>query len=145
MAREEKAADRTAGLAGAPAPAEMQKRMQQNALLEVVSPDRARRWRVAADQSVERTEDGGRTWLQVRSAQGDTIRAGDAPSPLVCWLVGGNGLVLLTTDGSRFTRIAFPAQANLTGVTAINARTATVVTADGRTFRTDDGGATWRQ
>ena len=145
LAREEKAADRAAPVAGAPAQPEMQKRMQQAELLEVVSPDRARRWRVAADQSVERTEDGGRTWRQVRSAQGDTITAGDAASPTVCWIVGRNGLVLLTTDGSRFTRIAFPAQADLTGVTAINARTATVVTADGRTFRTDDGGATWRQ
>ena len=144
IGREEKAADRAAAVAGGTAPA-MQKRMQQAAPIEVVSPDQTRRWRVAADQSVQRTEDGGRTWLQSRSPQGDTITAGDAPSPLVCWLVGRNGLVLLTTDGSRFTRIAFPAQADLTGVTAINARTATVVTADGRTFRTDDGGATWRQ
>jgi photosystem II stability/assembly factor-like uncharacterized protein len=63
----------------------------------------------------------------------------------VCWFVGGNGLVLLTTDGTRFTRIAFPVQTDLTGVTAIDARTATVVAVDGRTFSTGDGGATWRQ
>lgn len=145
MAREEKAADRPAALARGAAPADMQKRLRQAAPIEVLSPDRARRWRVAVDQSVERTEDGGRTWLQVRSAQGDAITAGSAPSPTVCWIVGGNGLVLLTTDGSRFTRVAFPAQADLTNITATDARRARVTAADGRSWQTQDGGATWRQ
>ena len=34
---------------------------------------------------------------------------------------------------------------DLTAITATDARSATVTTADGRRFRTDDSGRTWRQ
>jgi photosystem II stability/assembly factor-like uncharacterized protein len=58
-------------------------------------------------------------------------------------VVGRAGTVLLTTDGRRFRRIPFPASADLVSVRATDARSATVVGTDGRTFTTADGGATW--
>jgi hypothetical protein len=41
--------------------------------------------------------------------------------------------------------VAFPAETDLVSVSATNDRTATVVSADGRTFITSDGGQSWRQ
>ena len=73
----------------------------------------------------------------------DVIVAGASPGGTVCWLVGRGGTVLLTTDGIRFVRVAPPAAIDLTGVAAIDARTATVAAGSGRRFRTTDGGTTW--
>jgi photosystem II stability/assembly factor-like uncharacterized protein len=61
----------------------------------------------------------------------------------VCWLVGRSGAVLVTTDGTRFSRVSAPAPADFVSVSATDARNATVATADGRRFRTTDQGATW--
>jgi hypothetical protein len=71
------------------------------------------------------------------------VSSGSAPGGTVCWFVGRAGLVLVTTDGLRFTRTPAPASIDLTAVTATDARSAIVTAADGRRFRTTDGGATW--
>ena len=71
--------------------------------------------------------------------------AGVAPSRNVCWLVGANGVVLLTTDGQTWRRLAFPELTGLSAVTAADAISATVRTADGREFVTKDAGITWIQ
>jgi photosystem II stability/assembly factor-like uncharacterized protein len=63
--------------------------------------------------------------------------------PNVLWLVGDGGTIYLTTDGSKFDAVSFVEKANLVAVSAIDARQATVRTADGRSFRTTDRGATW--
>ena len=54
-------------------------------------------------------------------------------------------MVMLTADGITFTEVPLPERVDLTAITATDARTATVTTADGRRFRTDDSGRTWRQ
>ncbi len=111
----------------------------------VVSPDPNSRWRVLAGGTIERSEDGGRTWVAVRVAASEEVLAGASPDRLVCWLVGRNGLVLRATDGTNFTRLPFPESVDLVAVASPEARIATVTTADGRTFRTDDAGRNWRQ
>ncbi len=126
------------------APAESQLRKQVAAPV-IVSPDPNSRWRVTAPGTIERSEDGGRVWLPVRINAKEDVLAGASPSRLTCWLVGRNGLVLLATDGTNFTRLPFPASVDLLSVTSPEPRIATVTTADGRTFRTTDGGRTWRQ
>jgi hypothetical protein len=117
---------------------------KQVAPLEFLSPDPQRRWRVTAD-GIERSEDGGRTWLLVRLAQGEVMAAGASPSPLVCWIVGRGGLVLLATDGANFTRLPFPERVDLTAVSSPEPRIAVVTAADGRVFRTENAGRSWRQ
>jgi len=68
-----------------------------------------------------------------------------APSDSVCWFVGRAGLVLLTTDaGATFTRVDLAEPLDIASVSATDERHATVSTADGRRFRTEDGGRTWR-
>jgi hypothetical protein len=130
--------------AAAPEEAFAQLRKQAGPALEFVSPNPNYRWR-AMPNGIERSEDGGRVWLPVRLAQGEVITAGASPSPLVLWLVGRNGLVLLATDGTNFTQLPFPARVDLVRVAASEARIAVITTADGRVFRTDDAGRSWRQ
>ncbi len=116
---------------------------KQAAPLEFVSPDPAYRWRVIPG-AAEYSQDGGRTWIPVAVAAGGSLTAGSSPAPRVCWMVGRRGLVLLSVDGTTFTRLPFPETADLVAVTAFDALRAIVTAADGRTFETSDNGRTWR-
>ena len=112
--------------------------------LEIVSPDPASRWRIV-NGAIERSEDSGASWVPIRAPGGESFTGGASPARSVCWLIGPNGLVMLTTDGVAFARVPLPERVDLTSVTATDARNATVTAADGRRFRTDDSGRTWRQ
>ena len=101
------------------------------------------RYRILAAGIVERSETGGASWERIVIDPPAVITAGVAPSPTVCWLIGRGGVILLATDGVRFTRVRFPETSDLTSIRAADARTATVTTSDGRTFATADGGTTW--
>jgi hypothetical protein len=70
------------------------------------------------------------------------LTTGMAPSSSVCWIVGRGGAVFLTTDGARFTRLPFPEMVDLVSISATD-QTATVSTADGRSWTTTDQGQTW--
>ena len=111
--------------------------------LEIPTPVASIRWRVTSAAGAERTTNSGATWVAVPGVDFSNWRAGSAPSADVCWLVGPGGRVFRSTDGGRFTRVAFPEAVDLVAVTATDARIAAVTTADGRTFRTGDGGVTW--
>ena len=113
-----------------------------SAAIELVSPDPAIRWRISG-AGVQRSSDRGATWVPVDTGVSAQFTAGAAPSSTVCWLVGRGGVVVLTTDGSRWTRAPFPEQADLSTVSARDALTATVVTTDGRSFTTSDAGRMW--
>ncbi len=66
-----------------------------------------------------------------------------APSELVCWAVGPDGTVLLTTNARDWQRLPFPVPVDLAAVRATDARRAIVTAADGRAFATEDGGLIW--
>lgn len=104
------------------------------------------RWRVVAGIRVERSLDAGATWisLPIEPALTTTLRAGAATSQSNCWLVGGEGVVLVTHDGQTFRRVSVPEVVTLTAVTATDGMRAAVTTRDGRTFSTIDGGLTWK-
>jgi hypothetical protein len=109
----------------------------------IVSPDANVRWRLAG-RDVERSTDGGRTWQLQPTGSEVELLAGAAPAPTVCWIVGRRGLVLRSTDGATWQRLPFPeATLDLAAVTARDALDATVTGADGRRYRTTDGGKTW--
>ncbi len=143
-----------------------------DAAMVFASRDGTVRWRLAGPL-VERSTDGGSTWVAAplgRAAEqdgraaaplataapaaaapadatldlGPAIVAGDAPTALVCWFVGPRGAVWITTDGGQqFRRVTVTGEPDLRTVRARDARSADVTTVDGRTFHTDDGGATW--
>jgi len=101
-------------------------------------------WRIVAGTSVERSTDGGATWQPQSTGAPVRLTAGAAPSSTTCWLVGAGGVVLVSQDGQRWQRVAFPEAVDLTAVRAINGLNATVTAADGRVFSTTDGGKSWR-
>ena len=109
----------------------------------IVSSNPASRWRILQGGQVQRSADGGATWQTQTTGVNDTLSGGWSPSPSVCWLVGPRGIVLRTSDGRNWTRISFPEAVPLTSIRATDAQTATVTTADGRQFVTEDGGRTW--
>ncbi len=109
----------------------------------VVSSNPSTRFRLRPGGAVQRSADAGSTWRTENSGTTETLRAGSSPSPSVCWLVGGAGTVLLSTDGRTWRRIAFPATVDLLSVAATDQDDASVTTADGRVFVTTDGGQTW--
>ena len=109
----------------------------------IVSPDPNVRWRLLGT-TVERSIDSGRTWQAQPTGTTLELLAGAAPAPDVAWIVGRSGLVLLSTDGETWRRLPFPdPAADLVGITAPDAASATVTAADGRTYRTTDGGKSW--
>jgi hypothetical protein len=116
---------------------------QRLGVREVASPDPSVQWRVGPAGFVQHSGDNGATWETLASEVTTDLLGAASPSPTVCWVVGRAGTVLLTTDGRRFQRLPFPASADLVSVRATDARSATVVGTDGRTFTTADGGATW--
>jgi hypothetical protein len=118
-----------AGVAGAAAPLP-------------AAPASGTRWRILPAQ-VQRSVDDGQTWDVIAIDPRAVLLAGSAPSRLVCWLVGRNGAVLVSSDALHFTRLPFPQDIDLVGVTATDNRRAIVTAADGRTFGTTDGGLTW--
>ena len=88
------------------------------------------------------TNDG--EWTVVTITPTVFILNGHAPTPTVCWLVGRAGIVMLSTDGTKFTRVQFPDLSDLRSITAIDAHQATVTTTDGRVFTTENAGETWQ-
>lgn len=104
------------------------------------------RWRIVGGTQVEQSVDAGVTWsaLPIEPPLATPLLAGGASSPTVCWLVGLEGVVLVTTDGRTFRRVSLPEAVALSGVTVTDGLRATVTAADGRRFSTTDGGLTWR-
>jgi hypothetical protein len=111
---------------------------------EIVSPDPAVRWRILG-AAVQHSSNGGSTWETVPIGVAAELTAGAAPATTVCWLVGRNGVVLVTTDGQTWRRLPFPEITDLSAVRTVDAggHVASVSTTDGRTFVTTDAGATW--
>jgi hypothetical protein len=111
---------------------------------EIISPDPAVRWRILG-AAVQHSSNGGSTWETVPIGVAAELTAGAAPAATVCWLVGRNGVVVLTTDGQTWRRLPFPEITDLSAVRTVDAggHVASVSTTDGRTFVTTDAGATW--
>ena len=107
------------------------------------------RWRITSGRIVEHSTDGGATWQEQPTGAtlppASRLTAGSAPSPSICWLVGQDGIVLLSTDGRTWRRLGLPTTNSLVAVRAADERSATVIDVDGRTYVTTDGGLRWTQ
>ena len=118
---------------------------------EIRSPQSDYRWRIVPPSAVQRSVDGGVTGhrdsracsrSRRRSAR-DGADRGIVTIPRRLLDRRSRRDCVLTTDGATWQRRPIPEAADLTAVRAIDARTATVTTADGRHFATADGGITW--
>src|SRR6185437_5531783 len=100
-------------------------------------------WR-KQEKGILKSEDGGATWRQADLPVANArVVAVAAPSAQVCWLVGRDSLILLTTDGTHWESVAPPAKADFVQVVAENGTSATVASAEGLQFQTSDGGTHW--
>lgn len=109
----------------------------------VQAPGGTIRWRLHPGGAIFRSADAGATWQLQRSGVKTDLLAGSSPSAVVCWVVGQDGTVLVTSDGATWQSRLFPDRVDLTAVQARDAESATVTTRDGRRFTTADGGRTW--
>ena len=107
------------------------------------SLDPAVRWRLAEPGIVERSRNEGATWERLDTGVRTLLRAGDCPSASTCWVVGDAGVVLLTTDAQKWRQVTPPSPEDLVAVDAADAGAAVVRAANGRSFRTTDGGTRW--
>jgi len=101
---------------------------------------------------IERSTDAGRTWILQKSPLQEEWLAGAAASDTMCWVVGRNGAIARTTDGSHWKKIASPRLAldssgkypDWISISAAGAQTATITASDQRHYETQDGGKTWK-
>jgi photosystem II stability/assembly factor-like uncharacterized protein len=110
--------------------------------LQIRSADSTVLWRTG-EGVVQRSADGGVSWITQNTGTTAVMLAGSSPSAQVCWLVGRAGAVLLSPDGIAWQPRRFTEPLDLVAVRAVDARAATVTAADGRQFSTADGGLTW--
>lgn len=111
----------------------------------VASPSGRTRCRTGARGAVEISNDGGQSFVAVTGSTPATAAAlvgGVSPSEGVCWLVGRAGLVMLVRDG-RASMVRVPDAGDLTSVQVDGEAAAVVRGADGRAWRTQDGGQRW--
>lgn len=116
---------------------------QRSASAIIQTPDPKVMWRIAGANAIERTEDGGASWRGQVVDLDAQLTAGAAPATKVCWLVGKGGMILVTKDITHWKKIPPPVPGDFTAVTAKNASSAVVTTANGQKFSTQDGGKKW--
>jgi hypothetical protein len=119
--------------------------MAESSVAKVIdTPIPSIKWRITAAGFVERSEDGGATWKGQEPDPEAHLVAGSAPTDKVCWLVGAEGVVLVTKDATNWKKIPPPVTTDLTSVSAKSASAATITTADGRRFTTHNEGKKWK-
>ena len=108
--------------------------------------DRSVLWRAGTGGHIEHSTDQGRTWQAQTSNVSTDLLAGAAVSREAAWVVGRAGVILRTTDGASWQRVAPPNGLALdwTSVGTTDALHVTIVSADQRRFATADGGRTWQ-
>ena len=110
------------------------------------SPEGGVQWRLGAAGFIQKSTDNGQTWQQQAGGVTTDLVAGSAASNEVAWIVGRAAVILRTTDGRQWQRIAPPAGFTGDWVTVVvrSAASATVV-GPIRRFSTEDGGMTWTE
>jgi hypothetical protein len=109
----------------------------------IATPDPLILWRAGLTGKIERSEDGGKTWQTQSSGVTANLTSGSAPSAKVCWVAGAVGVILRTTDGEHWEKIASPGLFNWTRIVAEDAQRAIITSADQKQYVTTDGGKTW--
>ena len=111
----------------------------------IVSASDGYSWKVWPKGKIEYSYDSSHTWEQQKSGVTADLLAGASPSGKVCWIVGREGTVLLTTDkGKHWKQLTSPTKEDLVGAYAQDAKRASVWTASHKqSFETNDGGVTW--
>jgi hypothetical protein len=116
---------------------------QRSAETIIATPDPKVLWRIGVGGFVERSEDKGATWNGQIPLPNAQLTAGSAPTAKTCWLVGEGGTILLTKDGTHWSKIPPPVPADFVSVSSKSASSAVITSSDGQKFSTSDGGKKW--
>lgn len=111
----------------------------------ILAPEGRVLWRVGMAGMIERSADGGRSWVAQRSGVPADLLAGSAVSDNICWIIGRAGTILRTTDGgTHWLKLPSPPAQDLAAVRATDAQQAVIFDANNqRAYKTTDGGASW--
>jgi hypothetical protein len=127
------------------------------------SPDGKTFWRLGTSGRIEHSTDQGRNWQVQPSGVSTGLVTGVAVSDQVAWIIGSGGVLLRTTDGKQWQRVATPgsprAETSAAGaraaettaapppqwiqVDASDALHATITSSDSKQFATANGGLSW--
>ena len=107
-------------------------------------------WRAGTGGDIERSADAGQTWTSQTSPLHEDWLAGAAVSDSICWIVGRNGAIARTIDGSHWEKIGPPPGArersgklpDWNGISAVDANNVTIMAGE-RRFATQDAGKSW--
>ncbi len=111
----------------------------------ISTPDPLILWRIGMAGRIERSPDGGQSWKSQSSGTSEELLAGSAPTAKICWLAGTNGIILRTTDGEHWEKIASPEPLNWVRIAAKDAQRASVISKEGKSYATSDGGRNWQR
>jgi photosynthesis system II assembly factor YCF48-like protein len=123
-------------------PVRAERRRDSGPIVVVARTNLDAAWRLSGN-GIDRSDDAGKTWRPQMSFTAAALLTGSAPSAEICWVAGQGGVVLRTTDGEHWERLISPTQDDLVQITAWNASSATIKSASGARFSTNDGGQTW--
>ncbi len=100
-------------------------------------------WAVGQQMSVLHTEDGGQVWIEDHTgdegALNDIVMLDNSHG---C-IVGNNGIVMVTEDGSTWQRVYPPTSNNLNALCFVDATTAFCCGESGTILKSVDGGLSW--
>jgi hypothetical protein len=99
------------------------------------------RWTISPEGQVERSLDGGQTWVPVVIVRGAKFRTVSAVENDV-W-AGGDALYHSSDAGQHWTRVALPTGNLITRIDFSGPRSGQVTTTAGEVWTTDDAGRTW--
>jgi len=117
---------------------------KKSSILKIYSsPDDGAWWRLPDDGYVEFSPDAGETWHRKLLDANAELLTGAAPGGRIFWIVGREGVIYLTTDGTKWKKINPPDNIDFVAITARDARSASITASDRRVFTTEDGGKTW--
>jgi photosystem II stability/assembly factor-like uncharacterized protein len=101
-------------------------------------------FRVSA-AGIDRSTDGGQTWTSEFTDPAVAISVVSCAAAQACWAAACAGRVLRRqADGTWIPR-SLPTASDVIAVEPADANRAAVTLADGRRFRTADGGVTWTE
>lgn len=98
---------------------------------------------IGLDGQIFRTTNFGNTWSLLPSVTTATLNAGSGSPDGPAWVVGDNGTILRTVDGTMWTHVETGTNVDLYGIAELDLMNLYVVGEGGTILRSTDAGLSW--